>query len=117
MKFLADINIPQSVIRSLRSDGYNVFDAKKDFLTAPDITLIRYARKNGFIILTRDKDFIALAQFPQYCVPVIVIRFLDQSPAFIRKHLNELLLNQGKDVLMNALTIMREDEAVSYRYK
>jgi predicted nuclease of predicted toxin-antitoxin system len=91
MKFLADINIPQTVIDALTKRGHDVLDIKKHSLTFPDIALIERAKHEKRIILTRDKDFIALTQYPQYQTPAIVIRLKKQTPQYILDHLLELL--------------------------
>ena len=71
MRFLADVNIPQSVIASLTEAGHDVLDIKKQKLDFKDSELIQIAKQEKRIILTRDKDFLLLAQFPKYQVPTI----------------------------------------------
>ncbi len=116
MKFLADINIPQSVIVELKKRKHDVVDAKKNLLHAPDTKLISIAKQETRIILTRDKDFITLAQYPKYQVPTIVIRLKNQTPRHISKRIIELLENQNVDTLENSLTLVKEDAARSYPY-
>ncbi len=65
MKFLADVNIPQSVILFLSKAGYDVLDIKKKSLKLTDTEIVSIAKKENRTILTRDKDFIALTQYPQ----------------------------------------------------
>ncbi len=116
MKFIADVNIPQSIISNLESNNHNVFDIKKVNLKAPDTELIQIARNEKRIILTRDKDFISLTQFPKYQVPTIVIRLINQTPKHIMEHLDELLMNQKEVILKKSLTIIKEKSAESYPY-
>jgi|SRR3989344_1986686 len=116
MKFLADVNIPQSVIISLTRFGHDVLDIKKHNLRIKDIEIIRLAKLQGRIILTRDKDFIVLTQFPKHQVATIVIRLKIQTPQYILKHLNQLLKNQDERILKRALTIIREEKADSHFY-
>lgn len=116
MKFLADVNIPQSVIISLTQIGHDILDIKKHNLKMKDIEIIRLAKLQGRIILTRDKDFMVLTQFPKYQVATIVIRLKIQTPQYILKHLKQLLKNQDERILKSALTIIREDKADSYSY-
>lgn len=116
MKFLADINIPQSVITSLTKADYDVLDIKKIRLNLKDIELIQIAKQEKRIILTRDKDFLILTQFPKYQVPTIVIRLKIQTPDFIQKRLMQLLENQDENILNKSLTIIREDSAGSHPY-
>jgi len=116
MKFLADVNIPQSVIISLIQLGHDVLDIKKQDLKAKDIEIIRKAQAQERIILTRDKDFIALTQYPKYQVAIIVIRLKTQTPQYILEHLIQLLENQDRKLLKKSLTIIREQSADSYPY-
>lgn len=113
MRFLADVNIPQSVIRQLRLQGYEVLDAKIHLLSAPDTQLIKKAQKEKRIILTKDKDFISLTQFPKHRVPTIVVRLQNQKPKHIHTLLLQLLQHQSEKVLNKSLTILREDSAKS----
>lgn len=117
MKLIADANIPQSVISGLERDNHNVLDIKKVSLKAPDTELAQIARSEKRIILTRDKDFIALTQFPKYQVPTIVIRLINQTPQHILEHLRELINNQKEEILQKSLTIIKEEAANSYPYK
>lgn len=116
MKFLADVNIPQTVIQNLTKFGHDVLDIKKNNLKLKDIEVIKIAKQQGRIILTRDKDFIVLIQFPKYQVPTIAIRLTKQTPQHILEYLTELLHNQDENVLKNSLTIVKEDSADSYPY-
>ena len=116
MKFLADINIPQSVIIELKKLKHDVIDAKKNLLYAPDTEIIKIAKQETRIILTRDKDFIALVQYPKYQVPTIVIRLKEQTPKHILERVVELLNNQSAKILANSLTVVKEEAARSYPY-
>lgn len=117
MKFVADVNIPQLLIRQLVNLGYDALDIKKHNLKISDIEIIKIAQKESRVILTRDKDFIILAQFPKYQVPIIVIRLIDQTTA---KHITDKVLefikNNKESTIQNSLTIIREDIATSYQY-
>lgn len=116
MRFLVDINIPQSVINSLVESGHDVLDIKKRQLDLKDSELIEIAKQEKRIILTRDKDFLILTQFPKYQVPTIVIRLKTQIPSYIREHLLQLLKNQNENILNKSLTIIRDDSAKSHPY-
>lgn len=113
MKFLADVNIAQSVISFLRNLRHDVLDAKLDYLFDPDTKIIQIAKSEKRIILTRDKDFINLVQLSKYSVSTIVLRLSDQKPENIIKHLAELLNNQDEAVLNKSLTIVRDTIADS----
>lgn len=116
MKFLADINLPQTVIQKLQSLGHDVLDIKQESLTLKDREIIEIAKTQKRIILTRDKDFIALTQFPKHQVPTIVIRLKDQRPEQILTRLSELLANQDENILNTSLTLLKEDSADSHPF-
>ena len=116
MRFLADVNIPQSVINSLLENGHDVLDIKKKRLDLKDSELIEIGKQENRIILTRDKDFLILTQFPKYQVPTIVIRLKTQIPDYIKEYLLQLLENQSEDILNKSLTIIRDDSAKSHPY-
>lgn len=116
MKFLADINIPQSVISYLIQKNYDVLDLKKVNLLTKDTEIIKSAQKERRIVLTLDKDFIALTQFPKYKVACIVIRLKDQNPKNIVNYLNQLLSNQKTEILEKSLTIVKTDIAESHSF-
>lgn len=116
MRFLADVNVPQSVITHLTKLGYSVLDLKRVNKSSSDINIIELAQEERRVILTLDKDFIALTQFPKYQIATIVIRLKKQSPELILKYLDELLENQKPKVLEKSLTIIKEDIAESYPF-
>lgn len=117
MKFIADINIPQLLIRRLTSLGHDVLDIKKRNLEISDVEIIRIAEKESRLILTRDKDYIILVQFPKYQVPIIAIRLINQTDAqYITDKTLEFIKNNKESIILNSLTIIREDTAVSYQY-
>lgn len=117
MKFIADINIPQLLINQLTNLGHDVLDIKKQSLTNSDIEIVEIARKQSRIILTRDKDYIILAQFPKYQVPIIVIRLINQTVAsYITDKVLEFIKNTAESTVQDSLTIIRDDKAISYQY-
>ena len=65
MRFVADENIPNSLIKAIRRKGYSVKDLKEDNLAGiDDFELISLAKKEKRIIITFDKDFTDLTRFP-----------------------------------------------------
>ena len=114
MKFLADVNIPLPLIRYLISRGHDVQDARVNYPHAKDITLIKFAKKENLIILTRDKDFIELTKYPKHKVPVIVIRLKNQQTVNIISHIEALFANISEDSLMRSITIVSEEKADSF---
>ena len=74
MKFLADENVPQTLIKNLRDKGFDVLDIKKsEHHRATDTEIIAIARSEKRVIITYDQDFLNDYENP---VPKIVIRLL-----------------------------------------
>lgn len=114
MKFLADVNIPLPLINLLNTTGHQVQEARVDYPLAKDIQLIKTAKENNQIILTRDKDFLELTKYPKYKTPLIVIRLENQKTDNIVTHIQSLLNYQSETVLLNSITIVKEETADSY---
>lgn len=117
MKFLADVNIPQTVITALIALRHDVLDIKKLNLQLKDTEVIKLAQQEQRVILTKDKDFLTLTQFPKYKVATIAIRLNLQKPQHILDHLTELLQKQDEDILKKSLTIIKEETADSHPFK
>lgn len=116
MKFLADVNIPQSVIAHLKHTHHDILDIKIRDLSTKDIEIIKFAQLESRIVLTLDKDFIALTQFPKYKVATIVIRLKKQDPQNMIRYLDELIKNQKEGILQESLTIITEEMADSHPF-
>lgn len=117
MKFIADVNVAQVVIKFLRQSGHDVSDLKKEFSTEADIDIIKIALSESRIILTHDKDFLGLVKFPKYQVGMIVIRLLNQKTLNHLKKLKQLLEEDTEEVLISSLTILTEDSIEHYPHK
>lgn len=117
MKFIADINIAQVVIKFLRQSGHDVVDVKKLFPIKVDIDIIKLAQSENRIILTHDKDFLGLAKFPKYQVGMIIIRLSNQKTLNHLAKLKQLLEEDKEEVLIKSLTIITEDSIEHYPYK
>lgn len=116
MRFIADVNIAQTVITSLRKKGHNVIDLKTANRTTQDSEIIKLALQENRIVLTHDTDFLALTQYPQYQVPVILIRLRKQNANHFWEKLHDLIEQQSEELLATSLTILTEESADSYPY-
>lgn len=110
MKFLADVNIAQLIIRFLRHCNYDVLDAKKDLLLESDTKIIHIAQQENRIILTRDKDFIELMKLPKYQMPAMVFRVSDQKPENIKIYLEKILKKTTAEILSASLVIIEDNQ-------
>lgn len=109
MKFLADVNIAQSVIRFLRDRNHDVLDAKRNLLLEPDTKIINLTKLENRIILTRDKDFMELVKMPKYHTPTVIFRLTDQKPDNIKAYLEKLLADTKEEVLGKSLIIVNDN--------
>ena len=116
MKFVADVNVAQTVIKLLRQNGHDVLDLKKHNLTISDTAIIKLAAKEKRIIITHDKDFLGLTQFPKYQVGIILIRLKIQNASHHYKRLQSLLSTKSDREISNSLTIVTEESANSHPY-
>ena len=57
MRFLADENIPDSLVRLLAADGHDVTSISRDASGASDTVVLARAVREARILLTFDKDF------------------------------------------------------------
>lgn len=58
MKFLADMGVSMSTVRSLRERGHNAVHLREEALhKLPDEKILEKARQEGRIVLTFDLDF------------------------------------------------------------
>ena len=65
MRFLVDANLPLSTAPQMRSLGHEVADVRDIGLgTADDSLIASHARENGFCLITRDKDFGDIRNYP-----------------------------------------------------
>jgi len=78
--------------------------------------MIRLASKEKRIILTHDKDFEVLTQFPKYQAGTIVIRLKEQTAIHHWEKLQDLLNEKTEKELLKSLTIITEESADSYPF-
>ena len=92
--FLADENIPLSVIKQLRKEGYYIISVIEDFKRASDKKILELSSKNKWIIITFDKDFGELIYKQKYEKPfgIIFLRVPPKSPDYIFHIMKWLLL-------------------------
>lgn len=112
MRFLADENVALSVILSLRNAGYEVFDVKQTKLQGKaDKDLISFAVKKRCIILSHDKDFLE-----QHKVSVILIRFRNQSPHQVTKHLLAFFKSKHIRKFKKVVTLVLTEYSAEFHY-
>src|SRR3989344_198070 len=117
MKFIADVNIAQKVIRLLCLSGHDVIDIKKLNSITPDTKIIELALEEKIFILTHDKDFLGLTKFPKFQSGMIVIRLRVQNATHHWQQLEKVLNENSQKILLNSLTIINEESVEIFSFQ
>lgn len=105
MRFIADENIPNSLIKAIRRLGYFVKDLKEEnIIGIDDQELLKVAKQEKRILITFDKDFTNLKQFPlkKHC-GVVVLRYRSKHPTKVVEAFSHLLRSPIKERFENSL--------------
>ncbi len=105
IRFLADENIANSVIDSLRKLGFDVKDLKEENLHGlKDSEVLEVAIKENRIIIAHDKDFANLLNYSSRPHRgIILLRFENYSPTNIIEKLIPILKSDLKRKLKNSI--------------
>ncbi len=116
-KILVDEDMPRPTTGLLRSLDIDATDARDVGLKgATDAKIFEYAQKEGMIIITRDREFGNISEYPlgSHC-GIIVARF---PYTFVRQQILDVLrkffIDVEKSKLVNNLTIL---EVGKYRIR
>lgn len=110
MKFLADVGISMSTVRSLREEGHDAVHLSDEGLQQlSDEHIIEKARREARIVLTFDLDFgdllaLGLTDSPS----VIVFRLHDETPSSVTPKLMEVLRQRGEDLERGAVIVVED---------
>lgn len=82
MRLLANENIPLATVEALREAGEDVLSVTEDSPGASDEVVIRWARQEGRIVVTFDRDYGELVFHHRLPPPagVLYMRFEPESP-------------------------------------
>ncbi len=116
MKFIADVNIAQLIIKKLRQDGHDIIDVKTGKLSTKDIDIIKLAIQDQRIILTHDRDFETLSKYPKYQAGTIIIRLVKADVQYFYERLADVLHHKTEGDLLKALTIITDSGFEIYPY-
>jgi len=77
MKIVVDEHVPEAVVNSLSSNGYEVLRAGEEYQRGGDDTsLLEKCSNDGRILLTNDRDFVRLSEEIEHSGVII---YTDQS--------------------------------------
>ncbi len=93
MRFLADENVPRSVIEALRSADHAVASVAEDEPGAPDDRLIARSKHERRILLTFDKDFGRCVFSGGHAPPpgIVLVSIAGPSPTILARRILEAL--------------------------
>jgi len=91
MRLLADENIPPDLVQWLRGQGCDVLSVREERRGAEDMDVLRWAREEGRVLLTSDRDFGALVFRQGMALDgILFLRFragtLDEFMSLFRKY-------------------------------
>ena len=96
LRFLADESCDFAVVRSLRTDGYDVLAVSEIVRRSDDRELIEQAHRESRILLTEDKDFGWLVYVSHAdSAGVILIRFPGNARRTLGETIRRLIREEG----------------------
>jgi predicted nuclease of predicted toxin-antitoxin system len=117
MRFLADENCDEAVIRALRADGHDVALVRERIPGAEDVVVTELAVKERRIVLTEDKDFGQLAQaLSAGGVGVVLIRFPTQARSTLGSSVAQAVSLSGSR-LERAFTVIEPGQVRSTSFE
>jgi predicted nuclease of predicted toxin-antitoxin system len=111
MKFLADMNVPMTVVNTLRSCGYEtVHLGELGLQRMPDPLIMDKALQEKRVVLTFDLDFTDLLAASGDALPsVIIFRLKNTSPQFVASRLLEALSEYSEALDIGAIAIVEDN--------
>ena len=110
VRIIADENIDNFIIHTLRNDNYEVISIKESYRGIKDIEIIVLANKNECLILTEDKDFGEwVFSHGMNSIGILFIRYDEKELKDITKTIQALLKEYG-DTLYNKFTVITKNK-------
>jgi predicted nuclease of predicted toxin-antitoxin system len=108
MRFLTDQDVYAMTAQLLQNLGHNVAAAAELGLSrATDATLLRTAKVQERIFVTRDRDFGNLVFVDQLATGVVYLRMLPSSLAAVHAELERVLERYGQDALLHSFIVVQ----------
>ncbi len=113
MKFLADENVPQTIIRYLRAKGHDTIDVKRtSHRGGPDQALLARASDENRILISFDKDFVAPVYLPRNAA-IVILHFPRVQPIDMLPNVEHLLKALAAKRLKRPYRIFFEEKSVT----
>ena len=115
MKFITDQDVYAVTVRYLRELDYDVITASETGLSkADDTELLRKAKEQSRILVTRDRDFGGLVFVEGLGSGVIYLRMLPSTKNAVHEELERMLKSYSEDELKKAFVVV---EAGRHRFR
>jgi predicted nuclease of predicted toxin-antitoxin system len=110
MKFLADMGVSMSTVRSLRDRGHEAIHLREEGLhQLPDEKILEKARQEGRIVLAFDLDFGDLMATGASMFPsVIIFRLHDETPANVTARLFDVLAQRSQELEEGVILVVED---------
>lgn len=107
LRFLADESCDFTVVRALRTAGYDVYAVSEVMQRSDDLVLVEQAHREQRILLTEDKDFGQLV-FASHIdtTGVILIRFPGKTRQTLAQVITRVVQEQGEQ-LFGAFVVLQ----------
>lgn len=111
MRFLSDQDVYKITIDMLKEMGHDVITAKElGMQRASDEDLLKFAREDDRLLITRDKDFGALLFLKEeISAGVILLRGTPKTIGKLHHQLQKLVMDQSEDELKRAFSVVEPD--------
>ncbi len=108
IKFLTDENVPLTLIKALRVNGFDVKDIKEEKLYGiSDVSILTMANKEDRIIITYDKDFLNISRGARIqSKGIVLLKFLNQNPNYVSEKFISVLKSEMSIKFKNSLVII-----------
>jgi predicted nuclease of predicted toxin-antitoxin system len=108
MRLLLDMNLSPAWVSILEDEGWETqHRSSVGKLNAPDVEIMRWARQEGYVVVTNDLDFSAILAATRAEGPsVIQIRGQDLSPNSLAPTLVSVLHQSAQDLEAGAILTM-----------
>ena len=110
MKFLSDMGISMSTVRSLRDAGHDAVHLREQGLARlPDAEIVEKAQSEGRVVLTFDLDFGDLLAISRRNLPsVVIFRLRNQTPSSVTAKPKDVLSQRGRILEEGAIIIVED---------
>jgi predicted nuclease of predicted toxin-antitoxin system len=112
LRLLADENVPRAAVQALVGSGLDIVSVAEVLPSVADEDVLAFAKRNGQILISFDKDFgrlVFLERLPSD--GVVFLRVPTRSPEYVTRVLAELI--RSEITLFSRFTVVSESRVRS----